>query len=143
MTFRGFRWLVAAALCATAGCASSPADPMGRQNSLEQSQRRYTQLVRWGELERASVFVESELRDGFLAYADDLASIRITDFESGTPDYGEGEATATVKVTYHAYSTHTFLERKIHEKQEWFRDAGLSNTWTVRPQLDEIVQAFR
>ena len=124
------------------GCAGSPTDPMGRENSLEQSQRRFTQLVRWGELERASAFVDEPMREDFLAHADDFEDLRITDFTTGTPDYGDDKTRATVKVTYHVFSLRTFAEKKIRETQEWYRDEGLGNTWSVRPQTELLIASF-
>ena len=133
---------VALALLLGVGCAGSPTDPLGRENSLEQSQRRFTTLVRWGEIERASAFVDEPLRSDFLAYADDFEDLRITDFKIGAPDYEDDMSRATVNVTYHVFSLRTFAEKKVREKQEWYRDEGLGNTWSVRPQTDRIVATF-
>ena len=52
--------LVLAALFGVAGlgCASSFVDPTGQRTSLENAQREYTKLIRWGEIRRAAGYVE-------------------------------------------------------------------------------------
>jgi hypothetical protein len=136
-------WLVFIALACIAalGCASTFSDPTGRWTSLEQAQRRYTQLVRWGEIKRASAFVEPELREEFLSYAPYFDQIRITDVDAEEVNL-DTEDSAAVDVTYHAYSFASFEEKRILETQEWTRSDGVQNTWLVRPQLGEIVAAF-
>ncbi|MGH0031874.1 MAG: hypothetical protein ACQGVC_18960 [Myxococcota bacterium] len=56
------RWLaLATAAWLLAGCVS-PTDPLGREDALEDAQQRYTDLIRWGELEKAALFVDPEQR---------------------------------------------------------------------------------
>jgi hypothetical protein len=120
------------------GCASLFHDPLGRQRALERSQRSYTQLMRWGDVERAAEYVDPELRERFMAVAPAFEAIRITDFEIGRIDYEEDAATVTV--TYHAYGLSTFLEKRIRETQQWVRHEG--NVWWVRPELDGLLDSF-
>ena len=126
---------------ASTGCAafSEFGDPAGTKKALKNAQKRYTELVRWGELERASEYVDPNLRDEFLNYADAFAGIRFTDFESGELRIGEGDITATAIVVYHAYSLSTLLEKRIRESQQWYRDEETFNQWRVRPQLRQII----
>lgn len=136
--------IAALVLCiACAGCGATFADPMGRENELETTQRRYTRLVRWGEIERASEFVDPALREDFLVHGPRLERIRITDFEIGKLDFDEDDDDqATVTVTYRAYSLSTASERAITERQHWFREPGLSNTWHVRSELPDLLSRF-
>ena len=115
---------------------------MGRQNALEQAQRDYTQRIRWGELKRASHYVDPEMRDEFLAQREIFESLRVTDFEIGEIEFGESEDFAEVVVTYRAYSLATLIERPIKEKQEWHREPGLSNTWLVTSELPSQLAGF-
>ena len=126
-----------AALLAT-GCTTLFTDPLGRRDALEEQQRSYTQLIRWGDVERAAEFVDPEMRADFVAYAPAFDAIRITDFDIGKIEYGEDEATVTV--TYHAYGLSTFVEKRIRETQRWVRAGG--NSWQVRPQIEGLVDAF-
>ena len=143
MLDRTIRCLAALALLAGAGCASSLADPTGRLTALENAQRRYTQLIRWGEIRRAAAYVEPDLVEEFLSYEPFFEKIRITDTEAEEVTLDPSEDTASVDVTYRAYSLATFQEKQILETQEWTRHDGLKNNWLVRPQIAEIVGAFQ
>ena len=129
--------LATVAFVAASGCASI--GDLGKKGALEDAQRRYTELVRWGEIERASVFVDPELQTEYLEYAAAFDGIRFTDFESGALQFREEDDKATVFVVYHAYSLSTLVEKKIRERQEWYREASMSNSWRVRPDLRQIV----
>ncbi|MBW2290150.1 MAG: hypothetical protein JRG90_20335 [Deltaproteobacteria bacterium] len=124
------------------GCASTLADPTGRYNSLEEAQRRYTELIRWGEIKRASQYVEPELRDEFVSYALVFEQIRITDTNTDEVRLDPGETTASVDVIYHGYSNTTFIEKRIFETQQWTRHDGLKNVWLVKPEIEQIAAAF-
>jgi hypothetical protein len=130
---------LAMVILAAIGCASTLSNPSGKKNSLEDSQRRYTELVRWGEIERASAFVDPELQDAFLDHSAAIQQIRFTDFESGPPRYENGNDSATVNVIYHAYSLSTLVEKQIRETQEWYREGGPANQWRVRPNIRLIL----
>jgi hypothetical protein len=134
--------LLVASLMTTLGCASSLADPTGRFNSLEEAQRRYTKLVRWGEIKRASMYVEPELRDEFVSYAAAFEMIRITDTETDEIRLDSGQETATIDVVYHGYSNATFVEKRIFETQQWTRHDGVKNVWLVKPEISQLADAF-
>lgn len=126
-----------------AGCAATFSDPMGKQNALQLAQREYTQRIRWGELERASRYLDPELREAFLAQQEVFDSLRVTDYEIGEIEFGADADTAEVTVTYRAYSLATLIERPIREKQEWRREEGLANTWLLeKTELPEKLAAF-
>jgi hypothetical protein len=124
------------------GCASSLADPTGRYNSLEEAQRRYTKLIRWGEIKRASLYVEPELRDEFVSYASVFEQIRITDTDTDEIRLDAGESSASIDVIYHGYSNATFVEKRIFETQQWTRHDGMQNVWLVKPEIAELAGAF-
>lgn len=124
------------------GCATSTlGDPMGEQTTFEDSQRRYTQLVRWGELELASSYVDPAQAEDFLALSDDFEAIRVTDVETGVPAFDSEAGTASIDVTYRVYSLETMIETKVRARQEWRRFAELDDAWRVRPELSGIVEA--
>ncbi len=130
---------LALVIFAAIGCESTFSNPSGKRNALEESQRRYTELVRWGEIERASAFVDPELKDEYLGYSAAIQNIRFTDFESGPARFSDGNNSAIVAVIYHAYSLSTLVEKRIRENQEWYREGGPANLWRVRPNLRQIV----
>jgi hypothetical protein len=127
-----------AGLLAGFGCIS---DPMGREEALTNAQRHYTQHVRWGNLDAASAYVDPEVRDDFLGQAPAFEAIRITEYDIGRIDFGEDGRSATVHVTYHAYSLASVAERRIEEVQHWTRPGG-GNSWVVRPELAGLIGAF-
>jgi hypothetical protein len=130
--------LLGFALLATLGCAGTAFDFSDKAYALEEAQRRYTELVRWGEIERASAYVDPALAADFLVTAERFQDIRFTDFENGRLQFGEDSDTATVDVVYHAHSTRTLVDKKFREHQEWYREASAGNGWRVRPDLAAI-----
>lgn len=133
------RGLAASLLCLALAACVSPTDPFGREDALEEAQKKYTELIRWGDVQRAGAYVEPELRDDFLALADAMQDLRITDFEIGEIDFDHDSASVTV--TYRGYLLNEFVERQAHEVQQWRRD-GLKNDWRVRPELHDVVAAI-
>ncbi len=130
--------LLGFALFATLGCVTAPFDFSGKERGLEEAQRRYTELVRWGEIESASAYVDPAVAADYLDNAERFRGIRFSDFKSGPLHYGQDSDTATVVVVYHAYSIRTLVEKRIREHQEWYREPSAANAWRVRPQLNAI-----
>jgi hypothetical protein len=127
-------------LIAMFGCALNPFDVSGKERALEDAQRKYTELVRWGEIDHASAYVDPKIADDFMSTAELLKDVRFTDFESGELKFGEGSETAIVNVVYHAYSKKTLIEETFRERQEWYREANADNQWRVRPNLAAIAR---
>ena len=130
--------LLGCALFVTIGCANFRFDFTGKEKALEEAQSRYTELVRWGEIQGASAYVDPAIAGEFLVTAERFKHIRFTDFESGPLQFGDDLKTATVNVLYHAYSTRTLTEKKFLEHQEWYREKSAGNDWRVRPDLAAI-----
>jgi hypothetical protein len=134
-------WIAMAGL-GLAACVS-PSDPWEHREALVQSQRRYTEAIRWGDLEKASRYVDPELREAFLALSSTFETVRITDYEIGEPDLEpEKLARAEVDVTYHGFVMPHYIERRVTEQQVWYRDEGMGNEWRVRPELAAILDGM-
>jgi hypothetical protein len=131
--------LFTAAAIVSIGCFKLT-DPLGREDALEETQREYTKLVRWGEIEKASVYVDPALRQEFLAYEDDFEAIHVADFDIGNIHFEDGNE-AFVVVTYHAIIKRRATEYAIKQEQRWYRD-GRSNTWHVRPDMAGFSELF-
>jgi hypothetical protein len=113
-------------------------DPLGRQEALEDAQRRYTDFVRWGDLGRASRYLEPEARAAFLQNVAQLEHIRVTDFDVEDLEY-DGEDEVHLIVTYYGFSLRTAVEGRFREHQHWTRNPGLKSRWTVKTDLDQVL----
>lgn len=133
------RGLAASLLCLALAACVSPTDPLGREEALEEAQKKYTELIRWGDVQRAGAYVDPELLDEFLELAGSMEDLRFTDFEIGEIEFDHDSA--RVSVTYRGYRVSEFVERQAREVQEWHRD-GLKNDWRVRPGLHDVVAAI-
>jgi hypothetical protein len=151
---RAFRTGLCLATTLTLACIS-PSDPLGREEALQDVQRKYTELIRWGEVERAVRYVDPERHEAFLELAGEFEDLRITDYEVGALDNqgdfnietdrlpGNGDrATVAISVTYKGYVVSQMIERSFREKQEWYRDS-IYNTWLVRPDLDGLLRGIQ
>lgn len=128
-------------LCATSFVACvSPTDPLGRQDALEETQKKYTDLIRWGEVERAVRYVDPELHGPFLEAAPGFSDLRITDFEIG--EITSTKDSATIEVTYKGYVVSQAVERTARETQHWYRDT-IYNDWRVRPELGKLLRELQ
>jgi hypothetical protein len=107
-------------------------DPLKRQFTLEDIQKQYTDYVRWNAFGKASVFVDPEVREAYLAGAPKIDELRFTDYESAPVTLDEEMGEATVEVTYSAYRPHSPIEIEVTEVQRWRRH-GKGNYWLVRP----------
>ena len=114
---------------------------MGRKYSLENVQRRYTELIRWGEFHRAAEFVDPDVLEEFEALASAFTNISITDYEVSRIALDEEKKSATVRVTYHGYRAGLFVEKPLRETQTWVRESG--NHWKVRPELAQLVEPLQ
>lgn len=133
------RWIAPICLALTLGCNAFPnmADTDG---SFEDSLRTYAKLVRWGELDRASAFVDEDQRAEFVALRPDLERLRFTDFDVGPVRFGEEGDYARVKVVYHAYDVSTLVEQRIVDDQVWSQESRTQ--WSVRTNLPGFQKAL-
>ncbi|MFO0687527.1 MAG: hypothetical protein U0900_02355 [Myxococcota bacterium] len=126
------------AVVALSGCAAGefrPKDPFDRKLSFNESQHRYTTLVRWAEFQKAKAFVREDHREQFLADIKAFKDARFTDYEAEDVDLDEEMRQATVRVTYTAYLPTTPVEVEIVEIQEWSRE-GMGNAWQVQSRFE-------
>ncbi|MCH2171106.1 hypothetical protein MK489_10015 [Myxococcota bacterium] len=131
--------LIASLVMPLIACVSPISDPLGRKYALEETQRHYTELIRWGEYDRASDYVPPSHRDAFDDSIARLKGFRVTDYEVGRIDIDEDHTRADVTVTYHGYAETTLIERPVVEHQAWSRE-GMSNHWFVEPSRPSLTQ---
>jgi hypothetical protein len=130
------------AIAATSvGCAFGeirPDDVFQRQYSLEEMQKRYTDLVRWSKFDEAAGFMEEENRQIFVQAMPDFKDVRFSDYEVLPWELEDDEMRhATIEVTYTGYSMRVPIEIEIHETQTWTR-TGRGNHWTVESSFIDL-----
>jgi hypothetical protein len=142
---RQIRFVPLIALLAVAGgslgCAFGEvrwSDPLQRAISLEDAQHRYTVLVRFGDFEKASGFVEPSLRDEYRANFPNFREIRFTEYDSDRVAIDSAKATATIEVRYYAYTPASPIEMMVTETQQWYRAPGVNNHWYVRSTFEGL-----
>ena len=120
-----------------AGCVSGGdlLDLWGYRSLLDENQRRYTQFVRWGELDRAADYVNEERRPAFLEQAAALRGWRLTDYEIARFDINEARDEATVEVLYSGFRPDRPTLATLREIQTW-RRSSLGRTWTVESRMN-------
>ena len=140
------RGLVALALLAlvgpigSIGCAFGefrPNDPFKREYSLEQAQKRYSDLVRWSKFKEASLFMERDARLAFEAKMPDFREIRFTEHQTEPWTLDEEMRATVVNVTYRGYSMSVPVEVEVHETQTWTRE-GKGNNWKVVSDFKDL-----
>jgi hypothetical protein len=114
-------------LCGGLACAYgeyAPNDPMGNNFSLTQAHKVYTDAVRWSKFDEASAFITPPERAAYLAEMPDFDEGRFTDWTAGEwiSDEEDASESATIEVTYRAYSMTSPVEFKVKERQSWSQD---------------------
>jgi hypothetical protein len=94
------------------------------------TQRHYTQLMRFTEYAKAGHFVAPDARGEFRHATAALGDLHFTDYE--VADIQEAGNTATAEVHYIGYRSSDPVTVTYVETQEWERDGGV---WLVRPHI--------
>lgn len=122
---------VLAALAALSASACATVMPGRDEFAFQECQRRYTQYVRWARFDDASAFVQPEAMPGFLEQIDGFGDLRFTDYRIRSMDLDKASSSATVVVTYYAYTRTTPLPIALDETQTW-EHVPMSRSWLVR-----------
>ncbi|GFE62096.1 hypothetical protein [Geobacter sp. AOG2] len=109
------------------------------RDEFEKSTKAYNKLLRWHEIEGAGmIYVEPELRDGFMKAAADIKKreVTITDFRILTseclPDKGTGEVMA--EFDYYVLPSNRIKTQSYH--QDWvYRDIDEHKSWKIKSGL--------
>lgn len=142
---RRIRLLMATVMaCVGLACAFGefrPADPMGREFSLSETHKAYSDAVRWSKFDEAAGFVAPAQRTAYLAQMPDFAVGRFTDWTAGAWEFDDPETRtrATIKVTYRGYSMANPFEFKVSERQTWSRE-DRGNNWQVESKFTGLGQ---
>ena len=123
------------------GCAFGEmrwSDPLEHEYSLELIQKRYSDLVRFGNYKAASRYVDRADRSAFLSGMPKEGSVRFLDYESQPLELNPELTYALVEVTYVAYSPWTLVQFSVIERQEWTRPDGFRNDWSVKSSFEGL-----
>ena len=134
MSHRSIVWVLALAIAAGSSLACSfgqvyLTDPLLREASLSEQQKRYSALIRWSAFHKAVRYVQPEHREAFMQAAPPLKRFRFSDYES-EPVMLDEVGECTVEVLYYGYRTDSPFEVEVRETQHWKR-AGVTNEWQV------------
>ena len=112
--------------------------PLEHEYSLELIQKRYSDLVRFGNYKAASRYVDRAERNAFLSGMPKEGSVRFLDYESQPLEMNPDLTYALVEVTYVAYSPWTLVQFPVTERQEWTRPDGFRNDWSVKSSFEGL-----
>jgi hypothetical protein len=124
---------------AALGCAALT-DPMQHEDIFREKQRKFSQFVRWGNLQAATAFIVADQREEFLALAPQLTDVRFTDYETLQVDLNDAMTEAKVDVLFTGYRLSSPVSRPMLMKQIWTRTG--TNDWEVRVELEPMRKAL-
>ncbi len=110
-------------------------DPLHRGDAFDEAQKRFTRMIRWGQIEKAASYVAEDAREQFLADAPALQGVRFTDYEVLVIDLEDGLRTGTVEVLFYGYRMPVMVEKTVAMTQEWEHGDG---NWRVRPTIEDL-----
>jgi hypothetical protein len=136
--------LLTASAVLNAGCLWShgQVDILGTGTAFDETQERFSRLVRWGHWEMASAIVADDQRDHFIEVMQRLEDVKFTDWEILLMDVATGFDTARVEVRLEGYRQSTLMHYEAVMVQEWERIPSVDSQWVVRPDVDAVARAF-
>lgn len=130
--------LLALVALIAAGCASFK-DPFHKEDLFREKQRHFSQYIRWGNMQGASVFLVEDQVDEFLQLAPKLTDVRFTDYEILEFEMKDDMTRATVDVVYTGYRLSSPVERSMRLRQEW---NFVDGEWKVRLEMEPVRKAL-
>ncbi len=110
------------------------------RDDFDQSLDRYNHLVRWHDLDAASLFVTEPLLKQYQARASAARDIRIVDYRIVRTNFDAERRTASVEIEIDYYHVASNRLKTMHDKQEW---AYLEETGTKRWRLMSLLPEFK
>jgi hypothetical protein len=112
------------------GCASLGDAVSDPALMFHETQREYTNLMRFTDFAKAAHYVAPDARSDFHQQTTALGDLHFTDYE--VRDMHDVGKTTTVEVAYVGYRASDPVVVTYVETQEWERDGGV---WLVRPHI--------
>lgn len=117
---------------ATSALATGCASVSDKMVVFQDTQRRYTQLVRFTDYEKAGRYVVPEDRRAYRERTGALGDLRFSDYD--IEDVQADGDSATARVQYVGYRSSSPIVVTYVEEQEWRFESG---TWQVRSVIEE------
>lgn len=127
-------------LISLAGCAIDLNAPFNDRGALKDTQKEFSQSLRWGAIEKAAMFVVPEQRAEFDQLTPTLSELRITDYEMMHLER-LSDSEAKIAVRYRGYTLSSPIERTIVIDQTWILDPE-THHWMVRLEVGRLRQAL-
>jgi hypothetical protein len=136
--------LLAASTLLNAGCLFSHGqfDLLGTGTAFDETQVRFSRLVRWGHWEMASAMVAEDQREHFIEVMRGLQDVKFTDWEIMLLDVAKGFDTARVEIRIEGYRQSSLMHHEAVMIQEWERIPSIDSEWVVRPDMEAVARAF-
>jgi hypothetical protein len=136
--------LLAASALLPTGCLFSHGqfDLLGTGTAFDETQERFSRLVRWGHWQMAVPLVAEDQRDHFTEVMSKLDDVKFTDWEIITVEVATGFDTAYAAIRLEGYRESNLMQAEAVMTQEWERIQGIESEWVVRPNLDSLAVAF-
>lgn len=117
-------------------------DPLSAGTALDESQLRFSRLIRWHQWEKAAEMVDPESRAEFEKMMRALNGVQFTDWELSEVQMGDDFETAHVEIMISGYSPRTMINHSVIMVQEWKRTNSVTHGWVVAPKLDTLADKF-
>ena len=136
--------LLALSAVLPSGCLFSHGqfDLLGTGTAFDETQERFSRLVRWGHWQMAVPLVAEDEREHFVEAMRKLEGVKFTDWEVLDVEVATGFDTAHAEIRLEGYRESTLTTAEAVMVQEWQRIQGIESEWVVRPNLDSLVVAF-
>lgn len=114
----------------------------GKSDQFETGHLEYTQMVRWGNFDKAAGWIAQESAEKFLADAAVAEKLRFTDYNILNKNLNSEDWTATVTVRYEMHLVDELINRTVTEKQNW-KFNQTADRWELNTNLFEVIEAAR
>jgi hypothetical protein len=108
-------------------------------SAFAKSLEKYNDLVRWNDMDRASLFASPAISVEFGKRADDAKKAKVFDYQVLDVKYDEKTREASAVVVYSYYTYTTGEVKKVTDNQKWVYTSGDGiKGWQLQSPLPEF-----
>ena len=109
------------------------------QAEFEKNFRSYNELVRWNQLEEASLFPADSISAGYREQLKDAKNIAVVDYRVMHIEYDEKKKEAEVKVEINYYKRNTLSLKTVIDNQKWaYQEKEGKGHWRLMSLLPDF-----